>query len=333
MDTNIKASPTDSDSPPESATVSSDIQETDVTAESSPASPDVNEEPSPSQGDKPPTLADAIANALGDAKEPDEEPATSPVEEKAEAEKSDDEPEAKQDEPAPEVKKDDLNLDALSKKAQNRFRELTKENAEMRAVVDEIKRYTVDEQGFNNYRELLRNYAENPKDAVPMLEQALQDARERAGLVVKEPEIQQKLDEGLIDEPTALELQQARLARQDAERRQKMAEMDRQNQLVKAQESALIDWARSKQERDPAFDSIRTLVRDRVAMMAVQRFPTSVEEAVANAQKAYEEVTAELKPFLPAKKVSKVTPSSGSSTKASARPRTLEEVIARTLNQ
>lgn len=289
--------------------------------------------PAPSaEGVKPASLEDAISVALGEEKkEPETQPEAPPAEEKAESEKSDDEPEGKQDDPAPEEKKDDLNLDALSKKAQARFRELAKE----KSTLDEIRRYTGDDQGFNNFRELLKLHAEDPAQAVPLLEQVLQDARVRAGLVVQSDDIKQKLDDGLIDDAAAIELEQSRRERERLKVKAEQSERERKQQeaqqLLAAQTEGLNAWEKNVRERYPDYDNVADLVRDRVQALAVQEYPQTVEAAVALANKALADVTKAVKRLQPARSASKVHPSSGSSTKITAAPKSIEDVVNRIL--
>lgn len=319
MDENNQALTTPEEAPPSGDAAPVEQPGADVIAAPSAESP---------AGDKPATLEDAISAALAaEEKEPESQPEASPAEEKAESEPSVDAPEGKKEEPAQEEKKDDLNLDALSKKAQNRFRELANE----KAVLDEIRRFTGDDNGFNHFRDLLRLHAEDPAQAVPLLEKVLQDARSRAGLVVEADDIKQKLDDGLIDEPTALELSQARKAREHAQRE---AEQRKQQEAERAQEAqvlALNNWEKSVRERNPDYDSIAERVQDRFVALATKQYPRTTDEAVALANQAMADVTGWTKRVLPAKKPMKVATSSGSSAKVSAKPQSLEDIVNRVL--
>ena len=336
MDKDNQALPTSSDSPPEDNAASVDSLEADVTAAPSAESPDVTEESSPSTGVKSATLEDAISAALQPEEEPEPQADASPAEEEAKSEQSDDEPEGKKEEPAQVEKKDDLNLDALSKKTQNRFRELSKENSEFRSTLDELHRYAGGEDGFNNFRELLKLHAEDPAAAVPMLEQVLQDARTRAGLVVQSDDIRRKLDDGLVDEASAVELEKSRKERERVRQREQQVAHERELQAAKqlqdAQVAALNTWEKNVKERNPDYDSVVDRVRDRFIALATQQPPRTPEEAVALSEQALQEVTQWTKRLMPQKKATKVAPQSGSSAKVTAKPRNLEDVINRLLS-
>lgn len=332
LSTALNTSP---DSPTGDAPAPSEQPGADVTADSSTASHDVSGESSPTEGVKKASFSDAISKALGPSEEDQETAAAdAPAEAKAGSEaKTDDEPDGKKDDPAaPEKKVESTEDGSLGKGAQARIRELNAELKQFKPIVEELKRYAGDENGFKNMMTLVRNHAENPAEAVPMLELLLQDARERAGLVVRSADIKQKLDDGLVDEPTALELEQARVAKQRAqqERESQTARQAQQQQVAK--EAALNQWEKSIRERNPDFDAISDRVRDRLISLVTQQFPETPEDATALAQQAYDDVTGWLQKRLPAAKPQKVATSSGSSTnKAGARYRSITDLVNRTL--
>jgi hypothetical protein len=278
-------------------------------------------------------LSDIISKALGPAEdEPEEEEAKeSPPEEQAEpAEVAEpNEPEAKKEEPAKAEKDEAEKFDerSLSAKARKRFQELANEAKENRGIVDELKRYAGDEDGWRNMRLLIRNHAENPAEAVPMLEMLLNDARERAGLVVKSPDIRQKLDDGLVDEPTALELEQARVAAQRNKAAQEAQAREKAAESQQAMVTALDQWEASVRSRLPDYDSYQGLVRAKLSEAAMRTFPKSPDEAVQMAQSALDDITGWVKQRMTPVQPRKVATSSGSSTKASAKPRSLRDII------
>ena len=324
MNDRNKALTTPDETPTSGTPAPSDQPGADETAGSSPASPDVTEESSTSTGDKPATLGDAISKVLGPAEDEAEGEAATATPAEAEAESgetSDEEPEGNQDEPAQAEKKDDLDLTKLSKRARTRIEELARENRTYRETLEEIKRYTGDD-GFDGFRTLVRKHHEDPAEAVPMLEQLLQDARERAGLVVKSDDIKRKLDDGVIDDGTAVELEQARVEKQ---RQQQRKAAERETSMVRALDA----WEKSVKERTPDFDDVVDLVRDRFVAKLTRQPAQTPEEAVAIAQEAFDEVTGKLRKFQPQKTVRQVATSSGPSAKATPRPRSIEDIVNR----
>lgn len=292
--------------------------------EASPASGE--SEAPPASGEKPKSLSDVVKQAMG------EEKTEAPPAEEAESAESDDEPKGKQDAP-PEEKKDKIPDEALSKRAQERIRELTKERDGYkadRALVQEFKQLTGDEQGFNNLKVLLRDFSDNPARAAQMLEQLLGDAKARAGLVVKSEDIRKRVDDGLIDEPTALELEQARAERESAKKREAARQEAKAVQSQQAMVSALDVWEKSVMERSPDYESVRDVVKDTFVASITINPPGSPEEAVAAAQAAYDKVTGFLRKKVP-QTASKVATSSGASTRTVQKDKSINDVVKRLL--
>jgi hypothetical protein len=193
------------------------------------------------------------------------------------------------------------------------------------------------EQGFTNMRHLIKSFDVNPAGAVPMLETLLNDAKKRAGLVVSSPELkteEQKLEEqirdGVIDAESAerrrqelLELQQARLVREQAEA-QRQAQSQREQQ-AKAQQ-AIQDlnqtearWVADKQKADPDYPAVQNLHGAFTQKNALEfhakhnRWPNA-KEAIDLLDTSYRQAKAEAVKFKPAPKARQaVTGGQGSS--------------------
>lgn len=296
----------------------------DVTEESSTPSRDASEDSSPAKGEKVPTIRDIIAEGFGPSEdEPQEgEAAESPTEAKAKSEeKSDDEPEATQDEPAKVEKKDEaFDESSLKGKAKERFHQLANEARQLA----EVKKLTGDDAGFNNFVTLLRTMESDPAQAVSMLEQLTGTLREQSGMVVKSEDIRSRLDDGAIDEATALELEKARV---ETARLRKQREAETAAQSEQAILSSLRTWRKNAAERDPGFDAIEERVQDRAKLLVYQENPQTPDEFVAIAQKAYDEVTGWARTKFNPPKPMKVATSSGSSTKGTAKPRSVLEIV------
>lgn len=312
-------------SPTAGRTDSPEHLESDATAESSTA-PGVNRDASPPSKDaKPATLGDVLAKHLGPTEEESAEKTGQAEESSAEAEadageestgeaesKTADEPDAEAPKETPEVRKSE---------AQKRIVQLVREKKALQHQLDEIKTYVGGEDGFKGFRELVRLHAEEPAEAVPMLEKLLADARDRAGLVVKSDDIKRKLDDGVIDDDTAVELERSRA--------EKAWIAQRNQQMVQQSIVAAVDqWEANLRERTPDFDDIADLVLDRVRAMSGERPPATPKEAVAMAQAAYDHVIQRVRKFQPAKE-RKVQTSSGSTAKAATKPKSIQDILNR----
>lgn len=324
MNDNNQAQTSATDSPSAASHAPAEHSGADVTEESSTSSRDVSGVSSPAQGEKTATIHDIIAKGFGPSEDEPKEVAAAETPAEAEAkseEKSDEEPQAKQDEPAKVVKKDDaFDESSLKGKAKERFHQLANEARQLA----EVKKLTGDEAGFQNFVTLLRTMESDPAQAVAMLEQLTGTLREQAGLVVKSEDIRTRLDDGAIDETTALELEQARA---EKARLLKQREAEAAQQAGQATLNALQSWRKNTAERDPGFEAIEDRVQDRAKLLVYQENPTTPEEFVAIAQRAYDEITGWARTkFAPAKPM-KVATSSGSSTKGTAKPRSTMEII------
>lgn len=215
------------------------------------------------------------------------------------------------------------------------------------AVVQELRQSVGgNEQGFANMRHLIRSFDSDPRNAVPMLEMLLGDARQRAGLVLQSPELlreAQSLDQQVRDgmlEPGAatkrkqelLELEQARAgarqttAKLEAERLRQQTERTQQQQSAVVHEinQAETNWSADKLKSDPDFKAVQTLHGIFAQQNALefynthQRMPTA-REAVALLEKSLSHAKAEAGKFRPRPKA--VTPIKGGSNGSSGNNR------------
>lgn len=214
-------------------------------------------------------------------------------------------------------------------------------------VVQDIRRSVGgNEQGFANMRHLIRSFDSDPRNAVPMLELLLSDARKRAGLVLQSPELvreaqglDQRVRDGKLDPAAAtrrkqelLELEQARVntrqstARLEAERLRQQAERAEQEQSAVVHEinRAEAAWAADKLKSDPDFKAVQTLHGVFAQQNALefynahQRMPQA-REAVALLEKSLSQAKAEAGRFRPRPKA--VVPINGGSNGSSGNNR------------
>ena len=237
---------------------------------------------------QPKTLSDAIAKALEDSGSV-ESPGSEPNPEDGEvAGKPTDEakPETKPEPTVPfhkhprwiekqtQIKNLSTQVDTLKSQA---------------SMLEELRQSTGGEQGLENLRHLARAYANDPARAVEMLEKLKQDAMVRSGKVLNDDEmskdLREKVDDGLLDEESALEIQQARMAKRQGAERQVQ---DNHQGMV----SALNAWESNLKERDLNWDRLKEAVADRMTVLASQSYPRDANEAVALATRAFSEVKA-----------------------------------------
>jgi len=112
-------------------------------------------------------------------------------------------------------------------------------------------------------------------------------------------DIQQRMDNGYIDEASARELTRARIAQEQANHvtdRQNQEHQTRQRtQLARDVASAVTAWEQEISRRDPAYPAKVELMNDRIrVLMAAEGVPMTREGAVEMSRKAYAHVTAQL---------------------------------------
>ena len=184
-------------------------------------------------------------------------------------------------------------------------------------IVDELRQHTGDAQGFETMRGIVRTYATEPEKAIPVLENMLKDARERAGLEITSPDLKERLAEiddkqrrGLLDAAEAeawkadlTAAEQARAGGRQAQARlQATQQRTEQEQAAEAQSATinkLNSWEENIRKRDPDFGqvtdpddpehgaSIADQVYDAIVLKQTHNPRATVEELLKEADRAY----------------------------------------------
>lgn len=236
-----------------------------------------------------------------------------------------------------------------------RERRATDQVTQLRPVVDELKRYTVDDAGFKKMRDVVRAFAEDPSASVPVLEQMLESARQRSGHVVTSPDLKQrlavldkKLEDGHLDEEThalardaILEAEKGRAGAKSATAKVQQTQTQR---LTEARQAAMTTtlnslnaWETNIRERDPDFGNVTPAedpkhgesVADRVfdaLQLKFSRNPNATtEELIAEATRVHKLARGQL--ARPAARESRPVTTTGSSTTAKPKPKTMREAM------
>lgn len=200
--------------------------------------------------------------------------------------------------------------ESLKPETAARFKKLTDDLA---VVAPKVKNWDglqawVAEAGFKDPKQFargldfLRMANLEPHKAIPILEQTLESLKRRVGAAGDLPaDIQERLDNGIIDEPTARELatergrnrfQQEReeQGRQEAEaNRVREAEETRVDTIANAVSAAEVAWQKS----DPDYGKLAPLVQNAVLALLQQKGNTI--RTAEDAQKLYKEAIAQVK--------------------------------------
>ena len=208
------------------------------------------------------------------------------------------------------------------------------------------------EAGVKNTLAFFRTFNHDPAKAVPFLENALADARKRAGLVIQSPDLvdqqkqlEQAVAEGAITpeqaeqrkkELTELETSRATLKRTTAQTEAERQQVQQRQQAeVQQAEMTAIDqaeasWTEAKTKADPDFPTVKPLF-DKFAQLGAVEFNTAnkrmpkPDEARQILEKAYADAKAEAMKFQPRRAAKTPVRDEGTSRNTRQQPVTAEE--------
>jgi len=216
--------------------------------------------------------------------------------------------------PAPEAKPAEAKVSDADLPFHNhpRFRELTQEHGAFKAELEQVRplaqqysqivdfmavnKLTVEDvvTGFNVMAGLKRG---DPR-ALREIETARDRLLEISGEKLP-PDLNDKLEQGLIDADTAKELARLRIGHDAATRTLGETEEERRSANMRAlateMQGAVGSWERDETTRNPDYPKIMPMVRDRAqtiynARVAAGRGPTTPAEAVEIVRAAYNEI-------------------------------------------
>jgi hypothetical protein len=152
------------------------------------------------------------------------------------------------------------------------------------------------------------------------------------------PDLQEDVDAGYMSEERARELHQARstasqaeaTAQAQREREEQARAVQQQTEHAQQLTSAAKAWEAAKRARDPDFDAKQDLIVDRMrSIAAAERLqPRTAADINALLDRAHQDVTAQLRRFVPAPKPVNRPPSGAPTTVATPQPMTMREAIA-----
>lgn len=158
-------------------------------------------------------------------------------------------------------------------------------------------------EGLNIMREMKRD----PFKAYEMLMPYMQSLQQQVGEVMPD-DIQQRVEQGLLDEESAKELVKARLRADMLENRrveqeqedEAQAQQQVQQQHIQALQTAASTWEASWKASDPDYEVKKSMVKAFVVnLMNTEGVPTDAKGVVAQCNKARAEVESHLKRIAP----------------------------------
>lgn len=210
------------------------------------------------------------------------------------------------------------------------------------AIADEFRQHAGDDEGFKTMRHIIRGYATGDAACVPILEQMLQDLRERTGLVVSDADIKTRIENGELDETTGTELQRTRIEAKAAKNRLTQAEQERQQREVESASNdvaqSLNTWEEKVRGQDPDFgnvtpdddpkhgESIADQVLDGIRLLQMRNPRAGKAELLAEADRIHKLARGRLQNVRG--RTQRVITSESSSTTARPAPKTMKEALA-----
>jgi hypothetical protein len=186
---------------------------------------------------------------------------------------------------------------------------------------------------------IMRDLKNNPEAALKALQPIWDNLQIVLGNTLPS-DLQQKVEDGLIDEATARETARLRMTGQIRERQAELESQRRETQAQRdagnARAEAVNAWVAEK-SADPDFARVQPLLRGQVLQVQQswreqgKRFDTP-QSAVALTKEAYESVLRTLVAQRPRPAI-KPTPRSGTSVAAPAAPKSLKEAILNSLGR
>jgi len=326
--------------------ISTDLENHDVPAESSPAPDGVK------------GIMDVVNTTLGEA--PEEAPTSM---EQGSEEPAPENP-ADDQQPAEENELSEEELAKLSERTQKRFRELVELRRAAEGKVQEVqmelealrpKAQRMDELlGYMHTNGIEPEHLNNAlgivsminkgdyQSALPVLENLVQQIRHAAGEILP-PDLQREVQLGYITEARAKELHKARLsehrAREMAQMQAQQVAEERHRQqmqaLVNSAASAADEWSREQAKSDPDWNLKQDRITEKVELelhrrlqMGPENYPRTREEVRALLDQCRKQVEDEIRRYAPAPRPSKPFPTGGSaSPHSAAKPKSLMDAV------
>lgn len=314
----------------------------DATEEDSSTSTDANRDSS-SQDDK--TLSEVVAEAYkkstgqeapsdssseeteeDDSGAEEEEPSTDDDTQESEQEEET-ETEGEEDAEDEESEEESKAKDKVPFHNHPRWKEVLKERDEAKGQIEALKplaetvtalntfcqENNISEEDFQNALRLAAMSKKDVKAFRDELNTMLESIDTSMGTRLP-ADLQKKVDDGVIDEESAKEVAQARMAKKAAEAQAQKASKQTASTTQQVIVSTLDKWETDQKKLDPAYESRKEAFLDRMNALWAQRPPRTAAEAVALAEEANKTIKARYAKTRPKPPARKVLRSTGSST-------------------
>lgn len=209
---------------------------------------------------------------------------------------------------------------------------LEQEASQFRQIKDYLDEGGVSDQDAAMALQLVRLWYENPNAMFEQLERMRGELGSQLGLILPE-DLQREVDQGLISPERASELAKARgsvqIANQQAERVTQQSQQQTQQAEVEYRTQLFQNWATQVSNTDPDLTKKLPLIVAKMShYLATEGDPGSPQAAWDRLNKAHQEVTSEIKGFIPAKPATQKSPrSTGPKMKQAVAPQNFDQAL------
>lgn len=282
---------------------------------------------------KPTSLLDAVRRASDMA---DAASSTVGTDSKSESSEQKANPQATSDEAAKDKPKTEAG-EKLPFHNHPRWKEVQSELKEAKPAAEEYRKITtyMQSNGLTSQEvaegfQIMALMKNNPAEA----HKRISEYKSRLDLYVGEklPDpIREKVDNGSIDPETAKEYATLLAQQQLTQQRSEYAQAEYARQAQDGMRSAVVNWEQQKKSKDPEWSTKEALITDRVRSLMASEQPNTAEQAVALVERAYSQITDQLRKIAPQRTPINPVRSTMSSATATASPKSLKEAIMRGL--
>lgn len=175
----------------------------------------------------------------------------------------------------------------------------------------------------------------DPMKALELMQPVLQTLNQFVGGGQLPEDVARQVEDGTISRDAATELvrrrNEAEFYRNERMRIEAQQAALREHQTIQAQTqeivSAATEWENQIRQRDPDYDRKSTLIGSRIKELIQAQPPRNRTEALAMAQKAYDDVNSSLRAFAPKPPMRTMTSASSTASSAKPAPRSLRDAI------
>lgn len=215
---------------------------------------------------------------------------------------------------------------------------LDTEASQFRQIRDYLAEGNVSDQDAATALQMVRLWYENPSAMFQELERMRSELGTQLGAILP-ADLQAEVDQGLISPERAAELAKAKgtaqVASQRVEQVNQQTQVEARRQEMEYRTQLFTNWATQVSNTDPDLNKKLPLITAKMAhYLATEGDPGSPQVAWDRLNRAHQEVTANIRGFIPKRKETPPSPrSSGPSTTTTSAPSTFDEAMGQAIDR